>query len=221
MKTLHDHHVAAVVATAAFFVALVLGSSGCASGSQAAEGAKRGAAVGAASGAVGGLVSALVFGGDPIERAARGAVWGGSTGAVAGAMSGAQADKAQQQRQQAAEQQRQQEQQDDLRLLRQDIGDDAFDGLAALAECRHDEVLPLAMRAVQSKNPNHALAGLWLEVLAYADQREETQARELFPTLVEKDWDLETEADAEAAMRQGLSDLGDIREAYGLPRVCS
>jgi hypothetical protein len=199
-------------------IVLVFGLSGlnwsCTSGSAAGEGAARGAATGAAAGAVGGLVSALVFGGDPVERAARGAVWGGSTGAVAGAVSGAQVDRQRQQ-------QVQQELDDSLDALRQDIGDDAFDGLGDLADCRHAKVHKHAEKAMTAENPNHALAGLWLQVLTHADERNEAAARELFPNVVEKDWDIENEAEAEAAMRQGLNDLGDIREAYGLPRVCS
>lgn len=63
-------------------------------------------------------------------------------------------------------------------------------------------------------------AGLWLEVLNYADQRDETRARSLFPTLVEKDWDIKTESQAEETMRKSLNGLMDIRQEYNLPRVC-
>ncbi len=69
----------------------------------------------------------------------KGATRGATTGAVAGAMGG-------------------------LAKLKQEIGNDSFDGLVALAECRHDVSLSQAARAKQSQNPNFALAGLWLEV---------------------------------------------------------
>ena len=44
--------------------------------------------------------------------------------------------------------------------------------------------------------------------------------RSLFPTLVQKDWNLKSEAQAEDAMRKALTALMDIRQEYKLPRVC-
>jgi hypothetical protein len=102
-----------------------------------------------------------------------------------------------------------------------DICEDAFAGLSALAECRHDEAVGHATKAQQSENPNYALAGLWLQVLTYADQKDEARARSLFPELVETDWDIKTNAQAEETMRKTLSDLMDIRQQYNLPHVCS
>ena len=66
---------------------LVLASSvGCTTRGRKAAG--QGAATGALAGAVGGLVVALIFGGDPVEAAARSAVYGASAGAVAGGVAG-------------------------------------------------------------------------------------------------------------------------------------
>jgi len=193
-----------------FLPVLILGVLLSACGEYAAKGAGTGATTGAVSGAVGGLVSALVFGGDAGEAMARGAVYGGAVGATAGAMGGAQVDKkVEQQRQATAE------------ALRTQIGDDAYDGLEALADCEHDVSLKQAELARQSDNPNFSLAGLWLEVLSYADQGNEARARELFPEVVAKDWNIKTEAEAEADMRETLNKLMDIREQYNLPRVCS
>ena len=184
--------------------------NGCASGSQAAQGASEGATMGAVSGAVGGLVSALVFGGDPVERAAQGAVYGGAVGATAGAMAGSNADKQIQQQNNAS-----------LDKLRKDIGDDSFAGLEALAECQHKKALTQADKAQQSENPNYKLAGIWLKVLTYADSKEETKARNMFPVLVEKDWNIKSESQAEETMRKALNKLMDIRETYKLKRVCT
>ena len=192
------------------FLLLLLGSQLTACGEYAAKGAGAGATTGAVSGAVGGLVSALVFGGDPAEAAARGAVYGGAVGATAGAMGGAQIDsKLEQQRQAKAEQ------------IRAKIGDDAFEGLRALATCDYDVSLKQAQQAQQSDNPNFALSGLWLEVLSYADQGHDARARSLYPEVVTKDWDIKTEDQAEATTKQTLNQLMDIREEYNLPRVCS
>jgi hypothetical protein len=174
--------------------------TGCASDSYTAKGAGRGATSGAVAGAVGGLVSALVFGGDPVESAARGAVYAGAAGAAAGAMAGSQVDRQVQQQREAQ-----------LSKLRQEIGGDAFGGLEALADCEHDVSLRQAAKAQQSKNPNYALN--------YGDQRNEAKARSLFPKLVEKDWDINSESQAEDMMRKSLNALMDIRQEYNLPRT--
>ena len=184
--------------------------TGCASGGYAAKGAKEGATTGAVSGAVGGLVSALVFGGDPVERAARGAVYGGAVGATAGAMAGSRADEQVKQQNEAK-----------FDKLREEIGDDAYTGLSALADCEHKKALSQAVKAQKAENPNHKLAGIWLEVLTYADSKDEAKARAMFPVLVEKDWDIKSEAQAEESMRKALNDLMDIRQAYNLKRVCA
>jgi len=195
---------------AALLPALLLGLYLSACGEYAAKGAGTGATTGAVSGAVGGLVSALVFGGDPAEAAARGAVYGGAVGATAGAMGGAQVDKKVAQERQAAEE-----------VIRSKIGDDAFKGLQALADCNHDVSLKQAGLARQSDNPNFSLAGLWLEVLSYADQGKGAEARKLFPEVVKTDWDIASEAQAETTMQDTLIKLMDIREQYNMPRVCS
>lgn len=184
--------------------------TGCASDSYTAQGATRGATTGAVAGAVGGIFTSLVFGGDPGEAAARGAVYGGAVGGTAGAIAGSEADRQVKEQQEAR-----------LAKLRQQIGDDAFSGLEALADCRHDVSLQQATKAQKSENPNYALAGLWLEVLTYGDMKEESKARNLFPTVVKKDWDIKSEAQAEETMRKALTSLMDIREQYKLPRVCS
>lgn len=199
-----------VFPTGILLALLCLQLTGCASGSQAAKGAKQGAAQGAAAGAVGGLVSALVFGGDPLDRAARGAVYGGAAGAAAGGIAGHQKDKHIQARQDAS-----------LEALRNEIGEDAFEGLASLAECRYQVTLNMAAKARQSDNPNYRLAGLWLEVLSFADSRQEERARNLFPIIVAEDWDIKNEAQAEQVMRQAIGELTDIRREYNLPLVCS
>lgn len=189
---------------------LAIGIILSACGEHASKGAGAGATTGAVSGAVGGLVSALVFGGDAGEAMARGAVYGGAAGATAGAMAGAQVDS------KIAEQRKAQEQE-----LRAKIGDEAFEGLAALARCEHQESLQHAALAQQSENPNFSLAGLWLEVLTYADRGDVPAARGLLPEVVKTDWDISTEAQAESTMQDTLMKLKNIREQYNLPRECA
>jgi hypothetical protein len=183
------------------------------SAKKAGEGATMGAVVGAA----GGMVSALVFGGNVGEAAARGAVWGGTTGAVAGGITGAQQDqvvKAQQEQAKKAQQEK------SIEKLKKELGEDAFNGLAALTKCKHEVALGYARTAAKSDNKDHALAGLWLEVLAYADKKEEDKARQLFPDLIAKDSKISVEAHAEETMRKALQRLMDIRGEYNLPKTC-
>ena len=178
-------------------------------GEHAAKGAGEGATVGAASGAVGGLVSALIFGGDPVEAAARGAVYGGAVGATAGAMSGSKVDtKIEEQRNAKAEK------------IRAKIGDDAFKGLSALVTCDHQDALQDAAKAKQSTNPNFAVSGYWLEVLSYADQGNNSKTKELIPGVVEKDWDTNSETEARTSLLQLQDKLMAIREEYKLPKKC-
>jgi len=187
---------------------LVVAVAGCQT--SAGKGAAEGAGTGAIAGAVGGAITALVFGGDPVEAAARSAVWGASAGAATGAIAGSQVDKKTDQQKEA-----------EFAKLRDEIGEENFAGLEALADCRYEQSLRAADKGRQSKNPNCALAGLWLEILSYADKGQEAQARALFPTLVKQDWKFDTTAQAESKMREGTTALGNIREEYDRPRVCA
>jgi len=187
---------------------LAFGIAGCSS--NAGKGAAQGAGTGAIAGAVGGAVTALIFGGDPVEAATRSAVWGASAGAATGAIAGSQVDKKTESQKEA-----------EFAKLREEIGDENFAGLESLADCKHDESLRAAEKGRQSDNPNYALAGLWLEILNYADKGQESKARELFPTLVKQDWNVDSTAAAESRMREGTTALGNIREEYGRSRVCT
>ena len=203
-------------------ISLCVQLSGCAGNSGASKGAMRGAGQGAAAGAVGGLVSALVFGGDPLDRAARGAVYGGAVGAVSGGIAGSNRDKQIKAQQQAQSQARAQaSQQKEIEDLKKEIGKPAFNGLAALAECQHELSLKRARKAQKADNPNYRLAGLWLEALNYADQRQDEQLSRLLPTIVEQDWDIQSLAQAEKVTRESAAELIAIRQEYGLPLVCS
>ena len=178
--------------------------------SHTAKRAGEGAAMGAVVGAAGGMVSALVFGGNIGEAAARGAVWGGTTGAVAGGISGAQQDQMKKAQQDKA-----------IEKLKTDLGEDAFNGLAALTDCKHEVALGYARTAAKSDNKNYALAGLWIEILTYADSRQEDKARALYPDLITNDTEIRSEAQAEETMRKALQRLMDIRGEYNLPKTCN
>jgi len=182
-----------------------------------AKRAGEGAAMGAVVGAAGGMASALVFGGNVGEAAARGAVWGGTTGAVAGGISGAQ----QEQKMKAQQEQAKKAQQDkNIEKLKKELGEDAFNGLAALTKCKHEVALGYARTAAKSDNKDHALAGLWIEILTYADSQQEDKAQALYPDLITNDTEIRSEAKAEETMRKALQRLMDIRGEYNLPKTC-
>ena len=186
--------------------ALTLG--GCSQKSR--QGAGQGAAIGGAAGAVGGIVSALVFGGDVGEAAARGAVWAASSGAVAGGIAGAQANSAEKSKEKAARE----------ASLKKELGDDAYNGLVALVECKHEVALGYARSSAKSKNDHYALAGLWLEVLTEADREQPDKAHALFPEIIERNEKLKTEQDVEASMEQAKAKLKTVRDDYGLQGSC-
>ena len=173
-----------------------------------------GAIAGAAAGAVGGMFSALVFGGDMGDAAARGAVWGAGTGAVGGAMRGAAEDSARR-RQMAAEQQARQDA--ELARLRAEIGEDAFAGLEALALGKHEVALAYARTARRESSRNYALAGSWLEALAYADSNRPEEVERLLPGLVAADPGVGSLAEAERTLAELRQGLADIRADFGLP----
>ncbi len=196
-----------------FVLSGVLWSSGCASDSYAAKGASKGAGTGAMAGAVGAAATALIFGGNVGEAAARGAVYGGASGAVVGGMSGAEADK-----QVAAQEQAEYEKR--VQKFRDDIGNDAFNGFVALAECKHDVALANAREAQKSRNRDFALAGLWVEALTEADRGQDQAATAMLPAIAEQDREMKGAAQAQARLEDMLVQIGEIRTRYDLPASC-
>jgi hypothetical protein len=185
---------------------MALGGCGTTSG----EMAGRGAGQGAAAGAVGGLLSAVIFGGDPVEAAARGAVWGGSVGAVSGAIQGSQIDKQRSAR----------EEQQEIARIKSEIGNDSFAGLEALVDCKHDVALGYSKQAMKARNRDHALAGLWLEVITYADRGDRKTADSLLGNVVSSDPNVSSVSEASKTLDEALEGLLDIRKHYGLATKC-
>jgi hypothetical protein len=179
-------------------------------GSQTGKRATQGAAGGAIAGAAGGVVSALIFGGDVGDAAARGAAWGASTGAVSGAIAGSQEDRALKKRQQD----------DAVKKLKKALGDDAYDGLMALVQCKHPVAMGYAETAQNSRNTDYVLAGLWLEVIALADKGAPDQAQAMLPAIVKADPEVSVQSEAETRMQKALQGLTSIRKQHNLPQTC-
>jgi hypothetical protein len=195
------------VGAAALTAALLAGCAG------AGEGAVKGAAGGALAGAASGLVSALVWGGDPGEHMARGATAGATIGAIGGAVEGSSRARAQKEREAAQEQR-------EIEQIRREIGRDAFDGVVALAECRHEVALANASEATRSTNSNHALAGLWVQALTYADQRNTAGLDAIEPEVIRWDRGIDDGMQFRRELDAGHDELVQIRREYSLPPGC-
>ena len=183
---------------------------GCAG---AGQGAVEGAAGGALAGAASGLVSALVWGGDPGEHMARGATAGAAIGAVGGAVQGSQKAKAEENYKAAQEQQ-------EIEQFRRDIGNDAFDAVVALAECRQEVAIANAKVAANATNANHALAGLWVQALTFEDQGDQASLDAIAPEIIQWDRGINDADHFNRELQSGYRDLVDIRAEYGLPLAC-
>ena len=94
-------------------------------------------------------------------------------------------------------------------------------GIVALSDCKHDVAIANAREAGRSGNPQYELAGLWIESLAEADRQQEPAARALYPEIVALDDKISSDSDAEARLREGLNELGEIRASFGMPAVCA
>lgn len=176
---------------------------------QTGKRATQGAGAGAAAGAVGGVVSALVFGGDVGDAMARGAVWGASTGAVSGAIAGSQEDQALRKKEEKA-----------AGKLKNELGEDAYSGLVALAQCKHSVALSYASIARKLDRKEYARAGLWLEALTYADQGKKEEARGMFNAIISADPDVGNEAEAEVGLDKAMQGLLNIREKHMESDTC-
>ena len=178
------------------------------------KGAGEGALLGGAAGAVGGMFTAAIFGGDIGDAAARGAAWGAGTGAVTGAMHGAQQDAAEERRALAEQQSRQQAA---LAQIKGEIGEDAFAGLAALTEGKHEVALAYARTAARDSNRDYAIAGNWLEALTYEDSHRSSEAADMIPGLVAMDPEVAHESEARQILSELETQLNEIRAEFGLP----
>jgi len=194
-----------IIPLVAFFVV------GCAG---AGEGAVKGAAGGALAGAASGLITALVWGGDAGEHMVRGAQAGATVGAIGGAIDGSSRARAEEENQAAQEQR-------ELDQFRHDIGDDAYNGVVALVDCKHAAAIANAENAAESTNGNHALAGLWVQALSYADQDDASGLDVVGNEIVRWDREISNTTQFESALKNAHNDLLDIRSEYHLPRTCA
>ena len=95
-----------------------------------------------------------------------------------------------------------------------------YDGFVALANCQYDEALALAARGQQYKDRYHAVAGLWLEAITYADQARYDEAEKLYPTLEKNDPDLVDRSDTERTLKEGVREVRNSRVDFDRDPQC-
>ena len=145
---------------------------------------------------------------------ARGAAAGATIGAVGGAIEGSGRARAEKERQ-AAQAQR------ELDQFRRDIGNDAYDGIVALVDCKHAVAFANAQVAADSRNGNHALAGLWVQALTLADQGDDSGLHEVAPEIIRWDRNIANTSQFESELNKAHDDVMEIRADYMLPRSCN
>lgn len=179
-------------------------------GPNSARQAGQGAAVGGLGGAAAGMVSALIWGGNVGEAAARGAAWGATSGAVSGAIVGSQQDRT------AAQKERLQAE----KKLKEELGEDGFAGLSALAACKHKVALGYAETAQESDSEQYRQAGLWLEAITYLDQGDAASAGNILDEIAATGWKNHTRKEVEALSAEANQGLINIRQKERLPTAC-
>ena len=194
-----------------FILLVASGVAGCAG---AGEGAVKGAAGGALAGAASGLISSIVWGGDPGEYMARGAATGATVGAIGGAIEGSSRTRAEKERKVVQEQ-------NELDQFRRDIGNDAYAGVVALVDCKYAVAIANAQVAADSRNGNHALAGLWVQALTFADQGDASALHVVTPEIVRWDRNIANTSQFDSELKKAHDDLLDIRSDNMLPRSCN
>lgn len=75
--------------------------------------------------------------------------------------------------------------------------------------------------AAGSTNSNHALAGLWIQALTYADQGDEAGLQTIAPEIIRWDRQINDQTEFDRELKDGYQGLVDIRAEYSLPLTCS
>lgn len=104
--------------------------------------------------------------------------------------------------------------------LEASLGKKAFHSLEALTHCKHDAAFTYAREASASSNPDYELAGLWLEALTEADRKNWFEAKAYFPKIRNKDQDIQSQADFDAALNKAAKEISSARQEYGSGKSC-
>ncbi|WP_220721032.1 hypothetical protein [Agarivorans litoreus] len=170
-------------------------------------------------GAAGGLVSGLIWGGDPLESAARGAAVGAASGAAVGAVQDAKQSSAKEAPQQASE--NSSNELPSKEQLVAAIGEPAVDGIVALAKCDYSGALSNAQLSKTASEPHYQEAGVWLEALSYAETGDVEKLNASYAEIIKLDKKVSNVLEVQTELSDSLSKLKKIRTQYNLPESCS
>ena len=154
--------------------------TGCTTGAR--EGAVQGGAMGAIGGIAAGAVNSLLFGGNVLEGAVQGGVAGAAGGAAAGAVAGGVAEK------QAAEGKVSTSTDKEIKALRKKQGDLNFQAAAFLAQCKHDDAIKMANRALEeSDKQDRKIFALTIRAAAESESGDDKAAEKTYAEIAALD----------------------------------
>jgi hypothetical protein len=154
-------------------LALLLGSAAsCTTGAR--EGAAQGGAMGFVGGVAAGAVNSLLFGGNVLEGAVKGGVSGAAGGAAVGAVAGGSAEK-------QATEAKAGPTKKEVDALRKKFGDVNFQAAVALVQCKHEDAMDTANRALaEATKKNQKLFALTIRAAAEVESGKERAAEKTY-----------------------------------------
>jgi hypothetical protein len=186
-------------------------ASGCASDSEAGKGAAQGATMGMVGGAVAGAVGSLLWGGNPVEGAAKGAVVGTASGAATGAVAGSQRKAAAK----AADPDAKQAE------MRKKMGDRNYASTVMLTQCRHQDAIASARETyAASKDKNERVYALMIEGIAAEESGDKALASSIYPKVVQEDSSRGSVDKVRADALEGVMKVQATRREHGLAPLC-
>ncbi len=182
--------------------------TGCTTGAR--EGAAQGAAYGMIGGMAAGAVNSLLFGGNMLEGAVKGGVATAAGGAAAGAVAGGVAEK------KAAEGKVATSTEKEVEALRKKQGDLNFQAAAFLVQCKHDDAIKMANRALEeSEKMDRKIFALTIRAAAESESGDDRAAEKTYEKIAALDAKRPVDK-ARADTMQALIKVKGIRKDNGM-----
>jgi len=186
----------------------LLSLTGCTTGAR--EGAAQGAAYGMIGGMAAGAVNSLLFGGNVLEGAVKGGVATAAGGAAAGAVAGGAAEK------KAAQGKVSTSSEKEVEALRKKQGDLNFQAAALLVQCKHDDAIKMANRALdETDKQERKIFALTIRAAAESESGNDTAAEKTYEQIASLDEKRPVDK-ARADTMQALIKVKGIRKDNGM-----
>lgn len=196
-------------------IALLVLAGGLAMAAGCTTGARQGAAQGGAMGFIGGMaagaVNSLLFGGNVLEGAVQAGISGAAGGAAAGAVAGGMSERGATASKPSALSDR------EIEALRRKQGDLNFQAAVLLVQCRHQDAIAMADRAVAAAaKSEQKVFGLTVRAIAENESGKSADAEKTYAEIAQVD-SKRTIDRARADALQGMLKVQSIRREQGLP----